>query len=79
MTLDEMRAAALARVKQDNPSCTDFTTEKTYENIMDGTVFAIAFKETGWNEGYQSRLFSGEGGASAPLAQRRHRRRGSVS
>jgi hypothetical protein len=45
MTLDEMRAAALARVKQDNPSCTDFTTEKTYENIMDGTVFAIAFKK----------------------------------
>ena len=45
MTLDEMRAAALARVKQDNPSCTDFTTEKTYENVMDGTVYAIAFKK----------------------------------
>lgn len=45
MTLDEMKTRAAERVQTDNPSATHLKATKVYENIMNGTLITVAFRD----------------------------------
>jgi hypothetical protein len=50
MTLDEMKEKALTKVEADNPGKTDFRVSRVYENLMDGTLITVSFRDSSGKE-----------------------------
>lgn len=50
MTLDEMTEEAKQRVQDNFPDGSDFRVKRHYENVMDGTLVSITFKNAAGKE-----------------------------
>ena len=61
MTLDEMKARAQEMVEANHPDGTDFDINKVYENVMDGTLVSVSFKEGTHNKDYNHIHFGSDG------------------
>jgi hypothetical protein len=46
MNIDEMKKEAIARVMGDNPGKTDFEFSRSYDNLMDGTLITVSFRDS---------------------------------
>jgi hypothetical protein len=52
MAVDELRAQAMTRVQADNPGNTDFKVSRVYENLMDGTLITVSFRDSTGKEDF---------------------------
>lgn len=52
MTIDEMKDKALVKAQTDNPDKINFQISRVYENLMDGTLITVAFKDAGGKEDF---------------------------
>src|SRR5207248_3126218 len=57
MTLDEMKEKAIAEVESNNPSINSPKVSKVYENILDGTLITVTYKDSSGKEELSHVLF----------------------
>ena len=61
MTIDEMKEAARARVEADNSGNTNFKVSKVYENLMDGTLISVSYRDASGKEDWNHVHFGRDG------------------